>query len=84
VVDTYSSVAFAKLYTVKIPVTAEDTLNDRVLPFFDEHDVPVLRVLTDRAPSFVAAWTYFYRTITQNKANGYNLLLRLNNWFFHV
>ena len=29
VVDTYSSVAFAKLYTAKIPVTAADTLNDR-------------------------------------------------------
>ena len=48
VVDTYSSVAFAKLYTAKIPVTAADTLNDRVLPFFEEHNVPVLRVLTDR------------------------------------
>ncbi len=42
VVDTYSSVAFAKLYTAKIPVTAADTLNDRVLPFFEEHNVPVL------------------------------------------
>jgi len=52
VVDTYSSVAFAKLYTAKIPVTAADTLNDRVLPFFEEHDIPVLRVLTDRGTEF--------------------------------
>jgi transposase InsO family protein len=52
VVDTYSSVAFAKLYTAKIPVTAADTLNDRVLPFFEEHNVPVLRVLTDRGTEF--------------------------------
>ncbi len=51
-VDTYSSVAFAKLYTAKIPVTAADTLNDRVLPFFEEHNVPVLRVLTDRGTEF--------------------------------
>ena len=25
-----------------------DMLNDRVLPFFEEHDVPLLRILTDR------------------------------------
>jgi len=52
VVDTYSSVAFAKLYTAKIPVTAADTLNDRVLPFFDKHDISILRVLTDRGTEF--------------------------------
>jgi transposase len=52
VIDTYSSVAFAKVYTAKIPVTAADTLNDRVLPFFEDQDVPVLRVLTDRGTEF--------------------------------
>jgi hypothetical protein len=35
-VDTYSKVAFAKLYTTKTPITAADTLNDRVLPFFEQ------------------------------------------------
>jgi transposase InsO family protein len=52
VIDTYSSVAFAKLYTGKVPVTAADILNDRVLPFFEEQDVPVLRILTDRGTEF--------------------------------
>lgn len=52
VVDTYSSVAFAKIYTSKVPVTAADILNDRVLPFFEEHQIPVLRVLTDRGTEF--------------------------------
>jgi len=52
VVDTYSSVAFAKIYTGKVPVTAADTLNDKVLPFFEEYSVPVLRVLTDRGTEF--------------------------------
>lgn len=52
VIDTYSSVAFAKVYTAKIPVTAADILNDRVLPFFEGHDIPVLRVLTDRGTEF--------------------------------
>jgi len=52
VVDTYSSVAFAKVYTGKIPVTAADILNDKVLPFFEDHQIPVLRVLTDRGTEF--------------------------------
>jgi len=52
VIDTYSSVGFAKVYTAKIPVTAADILNDRVLPFFEEHHIPVLRVLTDRGTEF--------------------------------
>ena len=52
VVDTYSSVAFAKVYDPKTPVTAADCLNDRALPFFEEHDVDVLRVLTDRGTEF--------------------------------
>ncbi|EHY1015752.1 transposase, partial [Vibrio vulnificus] len=30
-VDTYSKVAFAKLYTTKTPITAADILNDKVL-----------------------------------------------------
>jgi transposase InsO family protein len=55
VVDTYSSVAFAKLYTAKIPVTAADILNDRVLSFFADHNIPVLRMLTDRGTEFCGA-----------------------------
>ena len=51
-VDTHSSVAFAKLYETKTPVTAADTLNDRVLPFFEEQEVVVQRVLTDRGTEF--------------------------------
>jgi transposase InsO family protein len=52
VIDTYSSVAFAKVYTAKVPVTAADILNDRVLPFFEGQEIPVLRVLTDRGTEF--------------------------------
>ena len=47
-VDTWSKVAFAKLYTTKTPITAADLLNDRVLPFFERHELPMLRILTDR------------------------------------
>ena len=51
-IDTYSKVAFAKLYDRKSALVASDILNDRVLPFFDEHDVPLLRVLTDRGTEY--------------------------------
>ena len=47
-IDTYSKVAFAKLYDRKNALVAAEMLNDRVLPFFDEQEVPLLRVLTDR------------------------------------
>ena len=51
-VDTYSKVAFAKLYTTKTPITAADILNDKVLPFFEEHELPMLRILTDRGTEY--------------------------------
>lgn len=54
-VDTYCKVAFAKLYTTKTPITAADLLNDRVLPFFEDQGLPVLRILTDRGTEFCGA-----------------------------
>jgi hypothetical protein len=47
-IDTYAKVASAKLYDRKTPTTAADLLNDRVVPFYDEHAVKLSRVLTDR------------------------------------
>jgi len=51
-VDTYSKVAFAKLYTTKTPITAADLLNDRVLPFFADHGMGMIRILTDRGTEY--------------------------------
>jgi transposase InsO family protein len=51
-IDTYSKVVQAKLYDRKTPLTAADLLNDRVLPLFAEHDIPLLRVLTDRGTEY--------------------------------
>jgi transposase InsO family protein len=51
-VDTYSKVAFAKLYDRKTPLPAADLLNDRVVPFFDLHGIRLLRVLTDRGTEY--------------------------------
>jgi hypothetical protein len=51
-IDTYSKVAFAKLYDRKNALVAADLLNDRVLPFFEEQQVPLLRILTDRGTEY--------------------------------
>ncbi len=51
-VDTYAKVAHCKLYTTKTPITAADLLNDRVLPFYTSHELPVLRILTDRGTEY--------------------------------
>ena len=51
-IDTYAKVAFAKLYDRKNALVAADMLNDRVLPFFERHDLPLLRVLTDRGTEY--------------------------------
>ena len=51
-VDTYSKWAAAKLYTTKTPITSADLLNDRVLPFFAEQGMGVIRILTDRGTEY--------------------------------
>jgi transposase InsO family protein len=51
-IDTYSKMAFVKLYDRKHAITAADLLNDRVLPFFEEYAVPLLRILTDRGSEY--------------------------------
>ena len=51
-VDTYSKWVAAKLYTTKTPITAADLLNDKVLPFFAEQDMGMIRILTDRGTEY--------------------------------
>jgi transposase InsO family protein len=50
--DTYSKLAFVKLYDRKNALVAADLLNDRVLPLLEEQNVPLLRVLTDRGTEY--------------------------------
>ena len=68
-VDTCSKVAFAKLYTTKTPITAADLLNDRVLPFFAEHGMGILRMLTDRGTEYCG----------KAETHDYQLYLALND-----
>lgn len=68
-VDTYCKVAHCKVYTTKTPITAADLLNDRVLPFYEEHQLPVLRVLTDRGTEYCG----------KVETHDYQLYLAINN-----
>ena len=68
-IDTYAKVAFAKLYDRKTPLTAADLMNDRVVPFFDEHGIVVSRVLTDRGTEFCG----------RPEAHEYELYLAIEN-----
>ena len=54
-IDTYAKVAFAKLYDRKNALVAADLLNDQVLPFFEQQQIPLLRVLTDRGTEYCGA-----------------------------
>ena len=51
-IDTYTKVAFAKLYDRKNALVAADLLNDQVLPFFEQVGVRLSRVLTDRGTEY--------------------------------
>ena len=51
-IDTYCKTAQAKLYNSKDAITAADLLNDRVLPFYEEHGIRLLRILTDRGTEY--------------------------------
>lgn len=57
-IDTYSKVAFAKLYDRKNALTAADMLNDKVMPFFEEQQIPLLRILTDRGTEYCGKAEY--------------------------
>lgn len=54
-IDTYTKVAFAKIYDRKHALIAADMLNDKVLPFFEERGIRLLRVLTDRGTEYCGA-----------------------------
>lgn len=51
-IDTYAKIGFAKLYTSKHAITAADLLNDRILPWYEEQSVRLLRILTDRGTEY--------------------------------
>lgn len=69
VIDTYTKVGFAKLYNTKHAVTSAEILNDRVIPWFEEQDIPVLRILTDRGTEYCG----------KKESHEYELFLAIEN-----
>ena len=51
-IDTYSKVAICKLHTAKNGLTAADMINDKVMPFYEEQNIPLLRIITDRGSEY--------------------------------
>jgi transposase InsO family protein len=51
-IDTYTKVAMCKLYDRKNALVAAEMLNDKVVPFYEEQDIRLLRVLTDRGTEY--------------------------------
>ena len=68
-IDTHSNVGFAKIYSDKTALTAADILNDKILPFFDEQKISLLRILTDRGTEYCG----------RVETHPYQLFLHLNN-----
>ncbi len=68
-VDTYTKIAHCKLYKMKTPITAADLLNDKVLPFYEQEGLGILRILTDRGTEFCG----------KPESHDYELYLALND-----
>jgi transposase InsO family protein len=66
-VDVFCSIAFAKVYISKMPITASDLPYDRVLPFYNALGVEVGAVLTDNGREFCG----------RSDAHPYELLLAM-------
>ena len=54
---------------MKTTLTAAELLNDQVLPFFEEHTMGLLRVLTDRGAEYGG----------RHDSHAYELYLAINN-----
>lgn len=69
VIDTHCNVGFAKIYTEKTALVAADTLNDKVLPFYDKYGMHLLRILTDNGREYCG----------REESHAYELFLHLND-----
>lgn len=65
VVDTFGSYAFGFLYTSKQPEAAVAVLHNDVLPFYQDHDLPVEKILTDNGREFCGTDSHPYELYLQ-------------------
>ena len=74
-IDTYTKVAFAKLYDRKTPTTVADLLNDRVVPFFDSQDVKLLRVRSTPPLPIGKPWRGLHQSLDQSPEESVSIKL---------
>jgi len=67
-IDTHSNTGFAKLYLEKTAIVAADMMNDKVLPYYDERLIRILRALTDNGTEYCGRFD----------SHPYELFLHLN------
>jgi transposase InsO family protein len=67
-IDTHANVGFARVYLEKTALVAADFLNSKILSFYDEQGISVLRVLTDRGSEYCG----------RTETHPYELFLHLN------
>ncbi len=60
-IDTYTQVAFARVYDRKNASVAVDVLMDRVMPFYEAQKVDLLRIFTDRGTEFCGTHHHEYQ-----------------------
>jgi len=68
-IDTHANIGFAKVYREKTAITAADLMNDKILPFYDEYGLRVLRTLTDNGTEYRG----------RKDSHPYELFLHLND-----
>lgn len=51
-IQSVTEIAMVKLYDRKNALVAADVLNDKAIPFFEDHGIPLLRILTDRGSEY--------------------------------
>jgi hypothetical protein len=66
----YLKVGFAKLYTTKALIAFTDLYNDKVMPFYEEYQLPLLRILIDRGTEY---WS-------EAEIHDYQLYLAVNDF----
>ena len=52
VIDCHCRYTWGNLYTSKVPVTAVHVLNDKVLPFFEDHNIKIKTILSDNGREY--------------------------------
>lgn len=65
--DSYSKFVFVKLYDKKDDTTTADFLNQKVIPFFKKHNVPIQKIVTDKKTEYYSKKQNKYQSLLNTK-----------------